>query len=530
LQNILLSSGLLKQIYSNTFRQLKFLFRMSATKTFFGHPRGLATLFFTEMWERFSYYGMRALLLLFMVTTVEQGGMGLEEKTAGAIYGLYTMFVYLLALPGGWLADQFLGLRKSVFWGGCLIALGHFCLAFPFTETFFIGLLFIVMGTGLLKPTISSLVGELYTSQEQAKRDAGFSIFYMGINIGATIAPIITSFLGEKINWHYGFAAAGIGMVIGLVQYKLTEGYLGNAGLYAAKHADPDQQALRERRFKTGLLVFAIALTTLVLLIITGVITFDPAIIAQSAVYLITAAVIIYFAYVLFFEKLEAPERKRIVVIAVFFLACFMFYAGYEQQGSSLTLFADRYTDKWIGSFSFPAGWFHTVPAGAVIIFSPVFAWLWVWLSRRNLNPNTPVKLSLGLIFMGLGYAVMMWASASVIADGSVGQEASPNWLITTYVLHTFGEICLYPVGLSAVTKLSPKRLVGQMMGVWFMSLALGNLAAGLFAGEFDEQAIVSNPSTLVDLFGSVMKLMLIAGIVILLISKPVRKLMGDIR
>jgi POT family proton-dependent oligopeptide transporter len=503
---------------------------MSESKTFFGHPAGLATLFFTEMWERFSYYGMRALLLLFMVTAVEKGGMGMEEKTAGAIYGLYTMFVYLLALPGGWLADQFFGLRKSVFYGGCLIALGHFCLAFPFSHTFFIGLLFIVMGTGLLKPTISSLVGELYTSQEQAKRDAGFSIFYMGINIGATIAPIITSFLGEKINWHYGFAAAGIGMVIGLVQYKLTEGYLGNAGLYPARLADPKLQTLRERKFKIGLLVFAIALTILVLLIITQTLVFNPTVIAQNAVYLIAAAVIFYFGYVLIFGKLEAKEKRRIVVIAIFFLACFMFYAGYEQQGSSLTLFADRYTDKWIGSFNFPAGWFQTVPAAAVIVFSPLFAWLWVWLSRRNLNLTTPVKLSFGVIFMGLGYAVMMWASASVIADGSVGQEASPNWLITTYVLHTFGEICLYPVGLSAVTKLSPKRLVGQMMGVWFMSLALGNLAAGLFAGEFNEQAIIANPAMLVDLFGSVMKLMLIAGLVILLISKPVSKLMGDIR
>ena len=210
---------------------------MNSNKTFFGHPRGLATLFFTEMWERFSYYGMRAMLLLFMVATVSEGGMGLEEKTAGAIYGLYTMFVYLLALPGGWLADKFFGLRKSVFYGGCIIALGHFCLALPMAETFFVGLLLIMIGTGLLKPTISSLVGELYSENEPARRDAGFSIFYMGINIGGFIAPLIVGEL-RTYNWHYGFAAAGIGMIIGLIQYKVTEGSLGDAGLF------PERQGL----------------------------------------------------------------------------------------------------------------------------------------------------------------------------------------------------------------------------------------------------------------------------------------------
>src|SRR5882672_2219105 len=231
---------------------------MNSDKTFFGHPKGLATLFFTEMWERFSYYGMRALLLLFMVAAIEEGGMGLDEKTGGAVYGLYTMFVYLLALPVGWLADKFFGLRKSVFYGGCLITLGHFCLAFPFIQTFFIGLLLIVMGTGLLKPNISSLVGELYPINDQARRDAGFSIFYMGINIGATIAPVITSYLGENINWHYGFAAAGIGMLLGVIQYKLTEKSLGDAGLGPIKLSDPSLQQKKERNFILGLIAFGV--------------------------------------------------------------------------------------------------------------------------------------------------------------------------------------------------------------------------------------------------------------------------------
>ena len=285
---------------------------MNSEKTFFGHPRGLATLFFTEMWERFSYYGMRALLLLFMVSSIEEGGMGLDDKTGAAIYGLYTMFVYLLALPGGWLADKYFGLRKSVFYGGCLITFGHFCLAFPFTQTFFIGLLFIVMGTGMLKPNISSLVGELYTAQYPAKRDAGFSIFFMGINIGATIAPIITSYLGEKINWHYGFAAAGVGMLFGVIQYRLTEKNLGTAGLEPTKLDDPVLQANRDKNIKRGLIFLGVALAALLIFLCVGIFTIDPAVVAKVATYLLVGSIVLYFGYVLFFEELTKEEKNKI--------------------------------------------------------------------------------------------------------------------------------------------------------------------------------------------------------------------------
>jgi proton-dependent oligopeptide transporter, POT family len=499
---------------------------MTIDKSFFGHPRGLATLFFTEMWERFSYYGMRALLLLFMVATIEEGGMGMEEKTAGAIYGLYTMFVYLLALPGGWLADKFFGLRKSIFYGGCIIALGHFCLAFPYPQTFFLGLMFIVMGTGMLKPTISSMVGELYPMEEQARRDAGFSIFYMGINLGAFIAPLITSTLGENYDWHYGFAAAGIGMVIGLIQYKLTEHHLGSAGLEPAKLRDPEEQQKRERSIKTALWIGAALLVTLVVLLMTGAIGINPVAIAQTSAYVISGSVVLYFLYVFIFENLNRDERKKIAVIAIFFLTVAVFYAGYEQQGASLNLFAKRYTDRFAFGKEFPAGWFQSVPAIQVFIFVPLFAWLWVWLAERKMNPSTPIKLAMGLIFMGLGFGAMMWASSIVVG----GSKAGPSWLVITYLLHTFGEICLYPVGLSAVTRLSPGRLVGQMMGVFFMALAFGNLMAGLFSGEFDENAIAANPQLLIDLFWIVTKWMLIIGVIVLIISKPIRKLMGEVR
>lgn len=498
---------------------------MSSTQTFFGHPKGLATLFFTEMWERFSYYGMRALLLLFMIASVEEGGMGLDLKTSGAIYGLYTMFVYLLALPGGWLADKLFGLRKSIFYGGCLIAAGHLILAFPFTETFFVGLLFIVVGTGLLKPNVSSMVGEIYPSDDQVRRDSGFSIFFMGINIGGLIGPLIVGYLGQKIDWHYGFAAAGIGMIAGVVQYKLTEKNLGTAGLEPNRLADPQAEAKRVSSIRKGLSIVILLVVALVVLLLFKVIVINPITFAGISGIVILSCAFLYFIYVFLVEKLDADEKRKVLAILLIFLTVMMFYAGYEGQGSSLNLFADKYTNMFVGSFEMPSSWLQSAPSFFVLLLVPFFAWLWVRLAAKKLNPSTPIKLVLGLIFMGLGYLVMIGASQIVIG----GSKPLPTWLITTYMLHTVGEICLYPIGMSAITKLSPKKLVGQMMGVFFMALALGNLVAGLYAGEFNEEVIKQNPSVLIDLFGLIVKIMFVAAIVVLIFSKPLRKLMGNI-
>jgi POT family proton-dependent oligopeptide transporter len=503
---------------------------MNSDKSFFGHPRGLATLFFTEMWERFSYYGMRALLVLFMVASVETGGLGLDDKTGSAIYGLYAMLVYLLALPGGWLADKLLGLRKAVFYGGVIIAIGHILLALPYTESFFVGLLFIVIGTGLLKPNISSLVGQLYPIDQQAKRDAGFSIFYMGINLGAFTSPFITGYLGEKVDWHYGFAAAGLGMILGVIQYKATEKYLGNIGSEPTLEGTDAEKEKTKSNVQTGLWIAGLILVGFVGLLLTRTISVNPVRIAQASGIIILTSVILYFGYILIFETLTRDEKQKLIAILILFFFSAVFWAGYEQQGSSLNLFAKRYTDLSLFGWTMPASWLQSAPPIFVVIFSLVFAWLWVWLAKRNMDPGTPVKFSLGLIFTASGFAVMMWAAYLVIADGNVGPEASPGWLVITYLLHTFGEICLYPVGLSAVTKLSPRKLGGQMMGVWFMSLAFGNLIAGLFAGEFDENGIAANPQLLVDLFWTVVKVAGAAGLIILIFSKPIRKLMGNIR
>lgn len=498
---------------------------MSSTKTFFGHPRGLATLFFTEMWERFSYYGMRAILILFLRDSIENGGLGLDAKNSAAIYGLYTMFVYLLAMPGGWLADNFFGLRKSVFIGGCFIAVGHFFLVIPTTETFFIGLVCIVLGVGLLKPNISGIVGGLYSTQEQSKRDAGFSIFYMGINIGAFIGPIIAGAIGERIAWNLGFGVAGIGMVLGLIQYKLTEKYLGDIGVEPARLNDASAQTRRDSMVKKVLIGFGITLITVLVLGLTHTITINPFVIANASGIIIFVSVISYFIYILFFGGLNAVERKKISVIGILFIFSALFWSGFEQAGSSLNIFALEYSDRNFLGWEIPASWMQSVNAIFIIALSPMFAWLWVWLANRNIQPNTPAKFSYGLLLLAAGFACVAVA-AYYVTDGN---KPLFWWLILTYLLHTMGELCLSPVGLSAVTKLSPKKLVGQMMGIWFMSVAFGNLIAGLMAGGIDDAEIQADPSILPNLFWFVVLTTGVGGFVLLIFNKPIRKLMGDI-
>jgi POT family proton-dependent oligopeptide transporter len=366
------------------------------------HPRGLYTLFFTEMWERFSYYGMRALLVLFMVDAV-RGGMGLTDEVATSIYGLYTAAVYLACLPGGWIADRVLGAQRSVWYGGIVIAAGHFTLAIPRTETFYLGLVLVVVGTGLLKPNISAIVGELYPDGG-ARRDAGFSIFYMGINLGAFIGPFICSTLGEKVNWHYGFGAAGIGMVLGLIQFRLTKKSLGTAGLRAGNEK-PLSGLLR-----AGLFGGVAVLVLIVGLSLSGVVKINPVTLAHGAKNFIVTIAVIYFACVLLFFGLDKAEKKRVGVIIILFISAALFWAGFEQAGSTFNLFAERYTERHLFNYEIPAGWFQSLGPVFVITLAPVMALLWVMLARRNLNPSIPVKFGLGLILLGVGFLVMAGA------------------------------------------------------------------------------------------------------------------------
>jgi POT family proton-dependent oligopeptide transporter len=473
------------------------------------HPRGLYTLFFTEMWERFSYYGMRGLLVLFMTDAV-RGGMGLTDEVATAIYGLYTAAVYLVALPGGWVADRLLGAQRTVFYGGAVIAAGHFTLAIPRPEAFYLGLVLVVLGTGLLKPNISTIVGSLYP-EGGARRDAGFTIFYMGINLGAALGPLVCSALGEKWNWHYGFGAAGVGMVFGLIQYRLTQRHLGEAG----------RQPIHSTSARRDWTIFGIgvsALAAFILSVALGLVKLNPMALAKGTTYAIVGLAVVYFVSVLVFQRLTPEEKQRVGVIAVLFVSAALFWSGFEQAGSSLTLFAERFTLRDVFGFEVPTGWFQTINPVFIITLAPVVAGVWTGLARRNVNPPMPVKFALGLLLLGSGFLVMVVA-AKIALQGS---QVWPTWLITTYLLHSVGELCLSPVGLSSVTKLAPKRLVGQMMGVWFLAASLGNLIAGLLAGEVSGDSADQMPAR----FLQIVLMAAGAGGLLLLLAKPIRRLM----
>jgi len=508
--------------------------------SFFGHPRGLATLFFTEMWERFSYYGGRGILILFMTAAIAEGGLGMTPAEAAPIYGLYVALVYLAALPGGWVADRLMGQRDSVFYGGVLIALGNAGLATPGLTTFYLGLLGIVLGTGLLKPNVSAIVGDIYPDNAPdagARRDAGFSIFYMGINIGALIAPFVTGFLAESprfgavlegwgidpaTSWHWAFGAAAVGMTAGLIQYKLGGRFLGEAGHLSHEARSTRGEAMRKALL--GVVFLFVILGALWGVNASGILTITLQGAAQATGVVIFGVAVVFFTQVIAFGGLETVEKKRVFVIFLLFVGAAIFWAGFEQAASSFNLFARERVDRIVFGEEFPTAWFQGVNPTFIILLAPVFASLWVWLAHRNREPSLPVKFGLGLVLMAAGFFVVAWAATYTnpgMADDP-GSGVSLAWLAATYFLHTCGELCLSPVGLSSVTKLSPRKYVGQMMGTWFMGAALGNLIAGLVAGYFE---ILPLPS----LFAWVGVTGLVAGLFFFVFSRPIQRMMGGV-
>ncbi|HLU61368.1 MAG TPA: peptide MFS transporter [Gammaproteobacteria bacterium] len=490
-------------------------------ETWFGHPKGLFTAFMTEMWERFSYYGIRALLMLFMTAAIVDGGLELSAIEAGAIYGLYTGAVYLLALWGGWVADRLLGQQSSIFWGGLVIAAGNFSLAVPLTEFFYLGLALIAVGTGLLKPNVSTIVGELYVNDSGARRDAGFSIFYMGINIGALIAPLITGWVAAEFGYRAAFAVAGVAIALGTFQFKFTSRYLGEAGLHPTTAPGPERDRVRKAFW-----ISAVIVTLIGMLMLFGVIPVNAEQLADITGNAIVIMAVAFFIYVLLLGGLNREEKKRVGVIAVFFVAAAVFFSGFEQAGSSLNLFARDYTDRsFLGSFfssgEHPAAWYQSINPIMIIVLSPMFAWLWVWLAKRNLEPSAPGKFALGLVQMGLGFGVIAFA-----AKLAIDQTVAPSWLLLTYLLHTTAELCLSPIGLSNITKLAPRRFVGMMMGTWFMGVSLGNLIAGRFGGEVG----AADPASMSEKFMSVMWWGVVAGIIMLALTPWLKKMTGDAR
>ena len=472
---------------------------------FFGHPRGLSTLFFTEMWERFSYYGIRALLILYMTAAVSQRGMGLSVAIAGEIYGLYTSCAYIFALPAGWMADRFLGHQRSVVVGGLLIAVGNFGLLLPAQGAFVVSLLLMAIGTRFLKTSCTTVVGFLY-AQDDIRRDSGFTLYYVGINIGAGLAPLLLGYVGQTIDYRYAFGLAGLFMVAGLVQFQITRKYLGDAGRLPAVATSRDRQTLG-----IGSVVLAIALVTLLLM--------RPAVekVADGFGALLLIAVVVTFAALILSKDFTPVEKKRIYVILVLFVASALFWSIFEQAGSTLNLFADRSTDDHLFGFAFPSSWFQSLNSGFIYVLGPLLAWLWIKLGDRD--PSLVTKFAIGLLCAGGGFLVMVFAAR---AAGDAGR-VSPLWLAGVYLIHTVGELCLSPVGLSAITKLAPARIAGLTMGVWFLSISVGNFFAGRMASFYESMPL----DKLVGYAGGTG---IAVGVLLLLISRPVTRLMGGVK
>jgi len=482
-----------------------------------GQPAGLYPLFFTELWERFSYYGMRALLTLFMVAPVVAGGLGYEVKRAAMIYGTYTMSVYMLSIPGGFLADNFLGARRSVLVGGLIIACGHFTLALRSETMFFLGLVLIALGTGLLKPNISALVGSLYGPAD-VRRDAGFSIFYTGINIGAFSAPLVTGWLAQSEtfkswltqkgfdpnhSWHWGFAAAGIGMTLGVLVYVFTGKRLAHVG-----HA-PAPEVKRPWGKLVLVLLGAAALFGLVRLSDTN----------PKFAWITYGYVVVPVLAVIWFGLRNAEGSRHMAAILVFSLCALVFWAIFEQAGSTIALFGDQLTRCELFGYQFPSAWFQSVNSLFVIALAPLFAWLWLRLGDRQ--PGSPIKFVVGLVFLGLSF-VLMVPAAKLTAEGKV----SPFWIVGLFFLQTLGELCLSPVGLSTMTKLAPNHLVGLVLGIWFLAAALGNKLSGVLAGEFT----ATNPAELANFFLH-QALWVGAFTVALIVMVPwLKRLMGSVK
>lgn len=503
-----------------------------AGREFFGHPKGLPTLFMTEMWERFSFYGIRPLLVLFMTATLMDGGFGFERPKAAAIVGIYAASVYLSSLPGGWIADRLLGLRRAIMYGAVLITSGHLSIGlsgfFGGKVMFFVGLILIVLGTGLLKPNISAIVGDLYPEGGE-RRDAGFSIFYMGINLGATFGQIVTGLLGEKYGFHWGFGAAGVGMFFGLLWFAIrSRTTLGNIGIERTRDPDPTIQAGKENVVKIVVAVGLAIIALMVILTAAGVIVLDPQVVGGYMLYVLVGLAVAFFMYMFIAGKLNSDERKRVIVIGVLFVFAAIFWAAFEQAPTSLNLFAKDFTDRSLNGLLseknwIPATWFQSINSALIIIFAPIFAAIWTYFGTRNINISAPAKFALGLFLAGIGFFIMIFPANMLVASGGL-IKVSAWWLAFSYLFQTFGELLLSPVGLSSMTKLAPRRFVGQMMGIWFLAASVGNLIAGLVGGSVDPEKLEQTPT----LFTWTTIALVASAVILGLLSFPIAKMMRN--
>jgi proton-dependent oligopeptide transporter, POT family len=484
----------------------------AAEGTAFRHPRGLATLFFTEMWERFTYYGIQSLLILFLVAASGRGGLGFSDKTASDIWGLYAGGTYLLSVLGGWIADRLIGGQLAVFSGGVLITFGNALLATGGTRSFFLGLIFNVLGVGLLKPNVSATVGELYP-EGGSRRDAGFSIFYIGINIGSLLGPMLVPLTAQHYGWHAGFALPAVGMLFGIVQFLATRRYLGRAGAAPA--------STRPRAW-LALWALVAVIAALIALTLSGTVTVNAVTLSTAVSRVVGILMAAYLLYMAFLGGLTRQERNRVFAMIALFTASTVFWMAYMQMFDSFTLFAERYTDRNLFGWIMPAGDMQTIDPFFIIVLAPVFAALWVRLGQRGRDLSSPAKFAWGLLLMAAGMLVMYVAALRVTR----GDIVSPLWLTGTYLLTACGELCLSPVGLSSTTKLAPARFAGQTMGLWFLTIALGSFLAGQLSGDYNAHDLATLPALYLKLFWW----SAVGGAVMLLITPPVKRLMAGAR
>ncbi|MEW1718695.1 oligopeptide:H+ symporter [Streptomyces sp. NPDC093109] len=489
-------------------------------KTFFGHPRGLATLFMTEMWERFSFYGMRALLTIYLISGgpdaskgLQGGGLGMDLATTTAIYSIYLSMVYLLAMPGGWLGDRVWGPRKTVTIAACTIMLGHLTLALPGSGTFFAGLALVALGSGLLKANISTMVGQLYDGPDDPRRDGGFTVFYMGINIGAFFAPLVIGTVGETYSWHLGFALAAVGMGIGLITFLAGTRHLSPASSRVPTPLSVAERASWLRKGMSWLLVAAVFYAAVVL---SGHFTLNWAMVPLTL-----AGVIIPTGVLLRIKRdkdLSAAEQNRMSGYIWFFVAAAVFWMIYDQGGSTLQAFGTTKSAGTLFGLSFPTSWYQSLNPVFIMALAPVMAWFWLWLNRRGQEPSTVVKFAGGLVLIGVSFFFFL-IPLVMAGDGTL---VSPMWLVGIYLIQTVGELCVSPVGLSVTTKMAPAKYASQMMGVWFLAVTAGDSVTGLLSiaqVDLSRSGVVALEAVLATL----------AGVAVYMYRKRVRAMMGDI-
>ncbi|GEK33137.1 peptide MFS transporter [Kurthia sibirica] len=446
-------------------------------KGFFGHPKGLFTLFFTEFWERFSYYGMRAILIYFMYDTVANGGLGIDKTTATSIMSIYGSLVYMSGIIGGWVSDRILGTRRTVFWGGVLIMLGHIVLALPGGIGMLLGsMVLIILGTGLLKPNISSIVGDIY-SKDDERRDSGFSIFVMGINLGSFAAPLLIGAVSSHYNYHAGFGIAAVGMAFGLIIFKVTE--KKNLGDVGVEPTNPLNENEKVKIIKSGIISLIIFAIILAILAYFGYVTINNAVNFFTVIGLL--APIAVFIWMFTSKKTKKEEKSHLLAYIPLFIAAVMFWSIEEQGSTILARYADSRTDLSVGSFHIEPSWFQSLNPLFIILLAPLFAYLWVKLGKRQ--PSTAQKFSYGLLFAGLSFAIMI--IPAILSDGKT--LVSPWWLVASFFLVVIGELLVSPVGLSATTKLAPEAFAAQTMSLWFLSNTAAQAINAQLAKVFDK-------------------------------------------